>query len=94
MISAQQSKRKNCELTTKNTKIEETGTYQSILQVSDEQRGYLKTKDHVVRRRVSKEKLEQLAGEYRIELIYEVELVEEEWIGKPKDLLLVLWERE
>ena len=54
----------------------------------------LKTKDHVVRRRVSKEKLEQLAGECRIELIYEVELVEEEWIGKPKDLLLVLWERE
>jgi len=118
----------------RKTKIEETGPYQCILKVGDEQnmkfvdtddgpfylhnnhriaRKYdrikgekrvveknkkklkeeLKSKGHVVRGHCSKIEMERLAGEYGIALTEEVELVEEGWLGKPKGLLQVLWER-
>ena len=53
----------------------------------------LKTKGHIVRGHVSKNELERLAGEYDIELTGEIEVIEEGWLGKPKGLLQVLYER-
>ena len=46
-----------------------------------------------MRGHVSKDKIEQLAKDYAIELTSRVEGVEEGWLGKPKGLLQVLWER-
>ena len=53
----------------------------------------LKTKGHVVRGHCSNEEIERLVGEYRIELTCKVEVIEKAWLGKPKGLLQVLWER-
>jgi len=53
----------------------------------------LKTKGHVVRGHCSKDEIERLVGEYGIELTCQVEVIEEGWLGKPKGLLQVLWER-
>ena len=41
----------------------------------------------------TKEKLEDLAKEYNVELTSEVKLVEKGWVNPPKGLLRVLWER-
>ncbi len=41
----------------------------------------------------TKEKIEDLAKEYNVELTSEVELVEGESINRPKGLVQVLWER-
>ena len=38
-------------------------------------------------------KIEKLAKDYAIDLTYNVEVVKEGWLGKPKGLLQVLWER-
>jgi len=53
----------------------------------------LKKKGYHVRGHCTKEKLEDLAKEYNVELTSEVELVEEGWVNRPKGLLQVLWER-
>ena len=53
----------------------------------------LKAKGHFVRGHCGREELEQKAKKYNIKLTNEVELVEEGWLGKPKGLLQVLWER-
>ena len=53
----------------------------------------LKQKGYIVRGHMTKERIEQLAKEYGILLTCSVEVVEEGWLGKPKGLLQVLWER-
>ncbi len=35
-------------------------------------------------------KMEKLAKDHRIELTYQIDVVEEDWMGKPKGLLQVL----
>ena len=53
----------------------------------------LKLKGHFVRGHCGRDELEQLASKYKIELTTEIDVVEDGWLGKPKGLLQVLWER-
>ena len=53
----------------------------------------LKLKGYVVRGHCGKDELEDLAKKYNVELACDLEVVEEGWLGKPKGLLQVLWER-
>ena len=50
-------------------------------------------KGHIVRGHCSKEELDELAKKFDIELTYDLEVVEEGWLGNPKGLLQVLWEK-
>ena len=70
-----------------------TGEWKTIVKTKKYLKNELKQKGYVVRGHVSKEKIEQLAKEYSIDLTCRVEVVEEGWLGKPKGLLHVLWER-
>ena len=42
---------------------------------------------------LSKDKLERIATGKNIELTYEYGVKKEDWMGKPKGLLQILWER-
>ena len=53
----------------------------------------LKEKGHVIRGHCGKEELDDLAKRNGIALTYKNTMVEEGWLGKPKGLLQVLWER-
>ena len=53
----------------------------------------LKEKGYVIRGHITKDKIEQLAKEHDFSLTCSVEVVKEGWLGKPKGLLQVLWER-
>ena len=53
----------------------------------------LKEKGHVIRGHCWKEELNDLAKLNDIALTYETTKIEEGWLGKPKGLLQVLWER-
>ena len=53
----------------------------------------LRMKGHMVRGHVNREELNELAKKFEIELTCNIEVVEEGWLGKPKGLLQVLYER-
>ena len=53
----------------------------------------LKNKGFSVRKYYSREEIDELAQNYKIDLTYDQQHVIEGWIGKPKGLLQVLWER-
>ena len=53
----------------------------------------LNEKGHNVRGHCGREDLEELARKNSIALTYETDVIEEGWLGKPKGLLQVLWER-
>ena len=46
-----------------------------------------------MRGHTTQERIDQLTKEHDIELTCSVEVVKEGWLGKPKGLLQVLWER-
>ena len=46
-----------------------------------------------VRGHCPRDKMEKLANDNGIELTCQIDVVEEGWMGKPKGLLQVLWER-
>ena len=77
-----------------NRKYDRTkGEKKIVVKSKRDLKNELKSKGYHVRGHCGKDKLEELAKEYKIELTSEVELVEEWWVGKPKRLLQVLWER-
>ena len=69
------------------------GETKIVSKTKKELKDELKKKGYHVRGHCTKEKLEDLAKEYNVELTSEVELVEEGWVNRPKGLLQVLWER-
>ena len=46
-----------------------------------------------MRGRCEREKIERLAKDHEIELTCWIEVIEEGWVGRPRGLLQVLWER-
>ena len=69
------------------------GEKKIVTKIKKELKNELKSKGHFVRGHCGREELEQMAEKNKIQLTNEVDLVEEGWLGKPKGLLQVLWER-
>jgi len=70
-----------------------SGEYKIITKSKKEIKEELKSKGVFVRGHCDREKMEKLAADNKIELTSRVEIVKEGWMGKPKGLLQVLWER-
>ena len=70
-----------------------TGEIKVITKSKADLKKELKDKGCYVRGHCSREKIERLAREHDIELTCRIEVVEEGWVGRPKGLLQVLWER-
>ena len=70
-----------------------TGEIKSITKSKADLKKELKDKGYYVRGHCAREKIERLAKDHEIELTCRIEVIEEGWVGRPKGLLQVLWER-
>ena len=69
-----------------------TGERRAVEKNKEEIKEAKRNKGYIVRGHCSIEELHNLETSYKIELTKNVEVVEDDWCGKPNSLLQVLWE--
>ncbi len=70
-----------------------SGEYKNVAKSKKEIKEEFKSKGVFIRGHCDREKMEKLAADNNIELTSRVGVVKVGWMGKPKGLLQVLWER-